>query len=127
MCSGTIETYTIRDSMDVSSTSARLRCEHTHTSFPITLLSAFAHTTAFVFSSMLRSTSAVLVFGERASNNFMATALRQILEGQYPNGASVNVSQAAELSPVPAFAGSQAMAMTDWRMEDHMRERTEQG
>jgi hypothetical protein len=70
---------------------------------------------------------AMLVFGERASDNFMAAALRQFLEGQYPNGASVNISQAADLLPVPAFAGSRAMAMTDWRIKEHMRERTEQG
>lgn len=55
----------------------------------------------------------VLVFGEQTSDNFMATALCQFLEGQYPDGASVNISQAADLLPILAFAGSRAIAMTD--------------
>jgi hypothetical protein len=70
---------------------------------------------------------AVLVFGEQAGDIFMGTALREFLEEKYPNGASVNISHAADLSPNPAFAGSRVMAMTDWRIRDHMRERAEKG
>jgi hypothetical protein len=70
---------------------------------------------------------AVFVFGERAGDDFMATALREFLEDRYPNGAAVNISQAADLSPDPAFAGSRAMAMTDLRIKGYMRERAEEG
>jgi hypothetical protein len=56
---------------------------------------------------------ALFVFGEQAGDDFMATALLEFLEEKYPNGASVTISHAAELSPNPAFAGSRAMAMTD--------------
>jgi hypothetical protein len=70
---------------------------------------------------------AVFVFGERAGDDFMATALLEFLEGKYPNGASVNISHAADLSPNPAFAVSRAMAMTDWRIKDYVQERTEKG
>jgi hypothetical protein len=46
---------------------------------------------------------------------------------QYRNGASVYISQAADFSPVPAFAAFRATAMTGWLIKDHMQERTEQG
>lgn len=70
---------------------------------------------------------AVLVFGEQDGDIFMGTALREFLKEKYPNGASVNISHAADLSPNPAFAGSRAMAMTDWRIKDYIRERAEKG
>lgn len=61
---------------------------------------------------------AVLVFGEEADDDFLATALRDFLEERYPNGASVEINHARELSPHPAFAGARSMAMADLRMKE---------
>jgi hypothetical protein len=45
----------------------------------------------------------VLVLWKRASDNFIATVLRQFLEEKYSNGVLPNL----------AFAGSRAIAITD--------------
>lgn len=62
---------------------------------------------------------AVLVFGERANDNFLSTAIRQAMEERFPNGASVTIGRAEPLSPDPTFAGSRAMAMADLRMREY--------
>lgn len=56
----------------------------------------------------------VLVLGECADDDAMLTTLRQILEEQFPNVDSVNLSRVSSFSPDPAFAGSRAMARTAW-------------
>lgn len=85
-----------------------------------------------IFKSALRSVSAdssreeideidaVLVFGECAEDEDMLIALRQVLEDQFPNGDSVDLSRVRDFSPDPAFAGSRAMAKAAW--EAHVYE-----
>lgn len=59
-------------------------------------------------------TAAVLVFGECAGDEDMLTTLRQVLEEQFPNGESVDLSRVRGFSPDPVFAGSRAMAKAVW-------------
>lgn len=78
------------------------------------------------FKSALRSVSAdssheknedigaALAFGECANDEAMLVALRQVLEEQFLNGDSVDLSLVRGFSPDPAFAGSRAMARAVW-------------
>lgn len=56
----------------------------------------------------------VLLFGESALDGATLVALRQVLEEQFPNGDSVDWSRVQDFSQDLAFAGSRAMARTDW-------------
>jgi len=78
------------------------------------------------FKSALRNTSTdpgrdeqqeigpVWAFGECADDEDMLNTLRQILGEQFLNGDSVDLYSVRDYSPDPAFAGSRAMAKTDW-------------
>jgi hypothetical protein len=57
---------------------------------------------------------AVLIFGERADDDAMLLALRQVLQEQFSNGDSVDMSRVRDFSPDPAFAGSRSMAGAVW-------------
>ena len=58
--------------------------------------------------------NSVLIFGERADDDSMLVALRQVMGEQFPNGDSVDLSGVRSFSPDPAFAGSRATAQTVW-------------
>jgi hypothetical protein len=56
----------------------------------------------------------VLVFGECANDDAMLITLRKVLEEQFPNGGSADLSLVQSFSSDPAFAGSRSMAATSW-------------
>ena len=55
-----------------------------------------------------------LVFGECADDDAMLNMLRKVLEEQFPDGGSADLSRVQSLSSDPAFAGSRSMAATSW-------------
>jgi hypothetical protein len=57
---------------------------------------------------------AVLTFGECAGDEAMLNTLQQVIEEQFSNGDSVDLSSMRGFSPDLAFAGARAMAKTDW-------------
>lgn len=60
-----------------------------------------------------RELDAVLLFGESALDGATLVALRQVLEGHFSNGDSVNWSRVQGFSRDLAFAGSRSMARAD--------------
>lgn len=56
----------------------------------------------------------VLVFGECADDDAMLNMLHKVLEEQFPNGGSVDLSRVRSFASNPAFAGSRSMAATSW-------------
>lgn len=73
---------------------------------------------------------AVLVFGEQARDESLINVLREAL-GEwfyyYVDDEPDGLSRIEDLSPDPAFAGSRAMAIAEWRGKEYRRDQTEQG
>lgn len=66
---------------------------------------------------------AVLVMGELAKDDAMLTLLRQVLQEQFSNGESADLSLVVrELAVDPTYAGSRASAWADWVGKAHGRD-----
>jgi len=73
------------------------------------------------------SLGTVLVFGERADDENLRLVLRQSLEDDFKNGASIVPARLQDFSPDLAFAGSRAMAMFEVEHKEWRRELTKEG
>lgn len=69
-----------------------------------------------------RTMGSVLVFGEQANNEAMLSMLSQVLQEQYSNGDSVDLTKVKSLSPGPTFAGSRAAAWLEWEAKERIAE-----
>lgn len=56
---------------------------------------------------------AVLLMGEKAGDEKMQASLKEVLTTQFVNGASVDILQAEDLSPDPAFVGARGVAWNE--------------
>jgi len=70
---------------------------------------------------------AVLVFGEKASDDSFAAVLRKALDDNFSNGASTSPVSMQDFSPDLAFAGSRAMAVFELKNKEWQRELAEEG